>query len=353
MFSAPYNTDHSSLESAIISYWVIPPPENKPNEYGRPMLMSYSVVQDTVLPSSVMEEMKKCVKYYKNEKTFVNFASKYQGNTTYLEKFKATLSSKFPRDQSDGVLWGFIKEVIGYTGEDPTLKTTLLAVPSVHMKIPTSLPPLSSSSTLSSNLMLTSNIANVLFQSGKFPSATSLLGLPDPMAQSTLAANNMFLSPSLFKMQDTFNMLKPMSMNAPIASTSKADHKHKKHEHKPHLDFGMDLNALRKSMEFSLPDLCMPKTTYASDLGLSSLRKMDFLASDLSISSVMHPKVTESYSMHSSEGVTPAKMPKTDYGMLDLSVFTQKNELFDRQLDLSISATKNSANGDQPLNLAE
>lgn len=355
MFSAPYNQDHTSLESAIISYWVIPPPENKPNEYGRPMLMSYSVIQDNVLPPSTMEEMKKCVDYYKKEKTFINFANRFDGSTTYLEKFKTTLSSKFPREQSDGVLWGFIKEIIGYTGEDTTDNTTLLAVPSVSMKIPTSLPPLSTASPLSSNLMLTSNIANVLFQSGKFPSATSLLGLPDPMAQSTLAANNMFLSPSLFKMQDTLNMLKPLSVGTPIPSTSKSE-KHKKHEVKPTptMDFTTDLNVLKNKMEFSIPDLSVPKTSYTSDLALAGLRKMDYLASDLSISSVKTPKVSESFTAHSSEGVTPPKISKTDFGMLDLSVTSQKSDYAEGQLDLSTSTpADNSIPAEQPLNLSE
>lgn len=312
--------------------------------------MSYSVIQDNVLPPLIMEEMKKCVEYYKKEKTFVNFSKKYHGSTTYLEKFKTTLSSKFPRDQNDGILWGFIKEIIEYTGEDNTENAPLLSVPSVSMKIPTSLPSFSTASSISSNLMLTSNLANVLFQSGKFPTATSLLGLPDPMAQSTLAANNMFLSPSLFKMQDTLNMLKPLSMSTSIASSSKSDQKHKKHESKPSLDYATDLNALKNKMEFSIPELCMPKTSYASDLALSNLRKMDYFSSDLSISSVKAPK-SESFTIRGSDGMTQPKISKSDFGMLDLSVSALKNESLEGQMDLSVSDS--SANMDHPLNLAE
>ncbi|GLV42382.1 uncharacterized protein CBL_03119 [Carabus blaptoides fortunei] len=74
LICSPYNQEYTSLESAIIAYWIIPPPETKPNEYGRPMLMSYSVLQDNVLNPSIMEDLKKCADYYKNDKTFVNFA---------------------------------------------------------------------------------------------------------------------------------------------------------------------------------------------------------------------------------------------------------------------------------------
>lgn len=56
-FSAPYNPDSTSLESTVISYWVMPPPEMKPNEYSKSMLMNYSVVQDQFLSQDALNEM--------------------------------------------------------------------------------------------------------------------------------------------------------------------------------------------------------------------------------------------------------------------------------------------------------
>lgn len=55
--AAPYNKDSLSLESTVVSYWVVPPPENRPLEYGKPMLMSYSVVQDQYLTQDTLNEM--------------------------------------------------------------------------------------------------------------------------------------------------------------------------------------------------------------------------------------------------------------------------------------------------------
>lgn len=107
------------------------------------------------------------------------------------------------------------------------------------------------------------------------------------------------------------------------------------------MDFSAELSALKSKMEYSLPDLNLPKS-YAPD-ALASLRKMDFSASDLSISSIKTPKLSDSFSM---EGATPPKVPKTDYGMLDLSL---KSEL-ESHMDLSSTMETNS---DQPLNLAE
>lgn len=339
------------------------------------MLMSYSVVQDNVLNPSIMEDMKKCADYYKNDKTFINFADKYQNNTSYLEKLKTTLSSKFPRDQNDGVLWGFIKEIIGYSGDDKIDTTTLLSVPNLTAKPQTSLPSITTPSSLSSNLMLTSNLANVLFSSGKFPSPSSLLGLPDPLAQSTLAANNMFLSPSLFKMQD---LLKPLSTSSPIPSTSKSDIKPKKSSElkPPTLDFATDLNllTLKNKLDFGLPELNLPKPNFnAADLSISSVRppKVEFSASDLSISSVKS-KPNDSFGldatiknfMSQSLDVPPPKIPKTDYSsMLDLSVSTNKSSFSDSLSftnpanDISAAQAANkietSSSSEQPLNLAE
>jgi MPN domain-containing protein len=40
-----------------MSYWVMPPPENRPTEYGRPMLMTYSVTQEHYLSQDALNEM--------------------------------------------------------------------------------------------------------------------------------------------------------------------------------------------------------------------------------------------------------------------------------------------------------
>lgn len=329
-----------------------------------------------------MEEMKKCAEFYKKEKTFVNFADNFQNNTTYLEKLKTTLNSKFPRDQNDGILWGFIKEIIGYSGDEKIDTSALLQVPNLPVKPPqVSLPSLStpsslSTSSLTSNLMLTSNLANVLFSSGKFPSPSSLLGLPDPMAQSTLAANNMFLSPSLFKMQDTLNLLKPLSASSPIPSTSKSESKKKEMKTSSTLDFTNDLNllTLKNKLDFGIPELNLPKSNFnAADLSISSVRppKLDYSASDLSISSAKS-KVTDSFGldatiknfMAQSMQEPPTKIPKTDYSMLDLSLANSKslslndslssysglNDLSTSQMNISKTESNHS---DQPLNLAE
>ncbi|KAG8224950.1 hypothetical protein J437_LFUL005658 [Ladona fulva] len=108
----PYLAESISLESTISSYWVMPPPESRPHEYGRPMLMNYSVIQDQFLSQDALNEMKRCADFYRGEPDFIQFSEKFKGNITYMEKLKATLSSKFPREHSNGMMWSFVKDLI-------------------------------------------------------------------------------------------------------------------------------------------------------------------------------------------------------------------------------------------------
>lgn len=329
---------------------MIPPPETKPNEYGRPMLMSYSVMQDMTLSANIKEEMQKCVDYYKKEPDCIQFTDRYAATTTYLEKLKSTLCSKFPREQSELALWNSIKEILGCTKEE---NDSLLSIPNITKSSPFGLPPPTS---LNSNLMLTSDIASVLFNSGKFPSATSLLGLPDPMAHSTLAANNMFLSTNLFKMQE---LLKPLSTSSPLPGHSKTEAK------MTPLKIPTDIkpNKLDYSTDYmmNLKNSQMRSDYLAADFSMK-MPKQEYSLSDLSLSTRL-PKKTDYQSLDLSKGKNiagerPAKIPKTDYPTLDLSIsknYTQSASSIPS--DLSISTASEGENlsvdseQDKPLNL--
>lgn len=311
--------------------------------------------------------MNKCIDYYKKESDFINFNDTYMGNTLYIDKLKTTLISKFPRDESETVLWRFIREGLGCTSEE---KESLLSIPTVSKA--NLLPNLNTPVSLSSNLMLPTDISGLLFNSGKFPSASSLLGLPDPLAHSTLAANNMFLSTNLFKMQE---LLKPLSTSSPIQQTkSKNDSKSTSPLKIPTdikgikaSDFQMDLMNLKSKMEFASPDQSLTNKgkefspmDYLSNLkGNSS--KHEFSIPDLSKSSSEFSLNLSKQGGDSTEKMP--KIPKLDYSTLDLSV--SKNSSIDTTnptdapTDLSVNTNDNTANNstameedDKPLNLA-
>ncbi|CAB3250070.1 unnamed protein product [Arctia plantaginis] len=380
---SPYNPESPVLESSLTFFWVMPPPEQRPTEYPRPLLLQYNMVHDSHLSPHAMEQIRKSIKYYFlfPDDTFVDFKDSFKPDITYLDKLKCTLTAKFPREQSDGLLWHFITDELGCSSENddkmdldallavpqpipvskpsqstsvpnflsvstlqqmvsrpagvppinvssgigsgsphkfetpplnipvlptskstsksatPTLPSTYptgldmltsmalgLGTPNMPLpmgtssleslaaansmltgltpgmsstlaaslsgsklpdppsyaaslqnltssignydKTPSSTSTSTSSSTpipasLASNLMMSSaDIANALFSASKYSSA-GILGIPDPMSKSTLAANNMFLSPSLIKMQET--LMKPLSTSSPISTKAGLD----------------------------------------------------------------------------------------------------------------------------------
>lgn len=310
--------------------------------------------------------MKKCVDYYKKEADFVDFSEKYFPNTTYGEKLRNTLISKFPRDPNES-LWGFIRELLGYSGEE---KESLLSIPSVS-KNSQLMSNLSAAASMNPNLLLTSDIANVLFNSGKFPSATSLLGLPDPMAQSTLAANNMFLQTNLFKMQD---LLKPVSTSSPIPGKSKLEKAHSlkipNDLKNSKIDYA-DINLLSLKNKIDYTELTQnikqtSKIDYLSDLS-ASMNKIskEFAASDLSASMsrlssdlIKSNKTDGSLDFSLSESAErPLKVPKTEFSTLDLSLPSSKsfNDTYANYSSNStveeLSKTTNSNVSNEPMNL--
>ncbi|XP_060519071.1 MPN domain-containing protein CG4751 isoform X2 [Cylas formicarius] len=274
---SPYNPESVSLESGIVAYWVVPPPETKPNEYGRPMLMSYSVVQDVALSPHVKDEIAKCVTYYKKEADFVDFSDKFAGHAPYIDKLKTSLMSKFPRDETETAVWRFIRETLEVEAEEK--EEAVLSIPKPGQQL--------LSPAINSNLILPTDISSLLFSSGRFPSPTSLLGLPDPMAHSTLAANNMFLSTNLFKMQE---LLKPFS-----SSSSSSAYKQKAES---------STKTSKSSVPLKIPnEQKVPKTTTST-------------SSDFSID-FMHGKTKEATSSEYLKGIGKAA-GKTDFFMSSL-----------------------------------
>ncbi|XP_041976436.1 MPN domain-containing protein CG4751 [Aricia agestis] len=392
---SPYNPESPVLESSLTFFWVAPPSEQRPTEYPRPLLLQYNVVPDSHLSKHAMDQIKKMIKYYFtfSDDTLVNFKDNYKPDITYLDKLKSTLTPKFPREQSDGLLWHFIRDELGCSSDQddkmdldallavpqpippskPNQSTSIPNFPSVStlqqmVSRPAGVPPINVSSSIgsvsphkyespltipatksskstnpipsgyptgldmltsmalglgtgnmplgsssleslaaansmltgltpglgsnlglptgklpdlpsyaqslqnlsnnivnyektststsssnttsttpipasiASNLMMSSaDIANALFSASKYSSA-GILGIPDPMSKSTLAANNMFLSPSLLKMQES--LMKPLANTSPISS-------------KMNFDQGMSMKSshdLSKSKDYLPPD---------------------------------------------------------------------------------------------------
>ena len=116
---APYDPESQSAESAIIFYWVYPPGENSNNQdMGKPMRMSYSVIQDPCLSEEVLQQIDKVVQFFKSQPGesgggggVVPLTEKYEDNMYYIDKIGRSLLSKFPQDQ-DEKLWLYMQSAL-------------------------------------------------------------------------------------------------------------------------------------------------------------------------------------------------------------------------------------------------
>lgn len=119
LICAPYCSENPSLESSITAYWVVPPSENRPMEYGRPMLMQFTVTQDAEMTKDIKSEMLLAIDYYRQfDNELVKFDTKYGEGSTHIEKLKTTLYSKFPREQDDFQFWNWLRENFGLNPEN-------------------------------------------------------------------------------------------------------------------------------------------------------------------------------------------------------------------------------------------
>ncbi|XP_052867706.1 MPN domain-containing protein CG4751 [Anopheles cruzii] len=140
---SPYDEQNTALESNVMSFWVTPPPENRPSEYGRPMLMTYTLVQDETLSEDVKEEMMLTVDYYKQfKRELINFQSIYGArDVPYIEKLRRSLSPRFPRDSTSGHFWNWVRELLGLDPEEiPEVAVVVTSAPEPPIAPPPTAP---------------------------------------------------------------------------------------------------------------------------------------------------------------------------------------------------------------------
>uniref|UniRef100_A0A8D0GU25 MPN domain-containing protein n=1 Tax=Sphenodon punctatus TaxID=8508 RepID=A0A8D0GU25_SPHPU len=99
LICGPYYHGNQGSESKISPFWVMPPPEQRPNDYGIPMEVEVTYVQDGFLTNDVLHEMMLLVEFYKGAPDLVKFQDIWSQDQTYLDKLKGSLASRTPKDQ--------------------------------------------------------------------------------------------------------------------------------------------------------------------------------------------------------------------------------------------------------------
>uniref|UniRef100_A0A6Q2YTQ5 MPN domain-containing protein n=1 Tax=Esox lucius TaxID=8010 RepID=A0A6Q2YTQ5_ESOLU len=96
----PYYHGNQGVASTITPFWVVPPPEQRPNDYGIPVAVEVTYVQDNFLTSDVLNEMMLLVDFYKAAPDLVQFHQFWCPDTTMMDKIKGSLSGHAPKDQA-------------------------------------------------------------------------------------------------------------------------------------------------------------------------------------------------------------------------------------------------------------
>lgn len=96
----------------MIAYWVIPPAENKPMEYGRPMMMVFNPIVDKNFSEGFLEEMIGVVEYYRNCKGLLDLNGIFKDKITYFDALKASMTSRIPNGENKENFWTFLRELL-------------------------------------------------------------------------------------------------------------------------------------------------------------------------------------------------------------------------------------------------
>ncbi|KAL1022954.1 hypothetical protein UPYG_G00034670 [Umbra pygmaea] len=96
----PYYHGNQGVASTITPFWVVPPPEQRPNDYGIPVAVEVTYVQDNFLTSDVLNEMMLLVDFYRVAPDLVQFQQFWCPDTTMMDKIKGSLSGHAPKDQA-------------------------------------------------------------------------------------------------------------------------------------------------------------------------------------------------------------------------------------------------------------
>ncbi|KAI1291908.1 MPN domain-containing protein [Halotydeus destructor] len=102
LICSPYDAYNKGSQSTYQTYWVMPPPEYRPYEFGKPMHMTYSITRDSFLTQDLLLEMRLLAHFYVEGPDAIKFAEEFKENksalTSYWEKLQESLAPNLPRD---------------------------------------------------------------------------------------------------------------------------------------------------------------------------------------------------------------------------------------------------------------
>lgn len=109
---SPYDKKSPALDSKMIAFWVTPPAETKPLEYGRPMMMVFNPIPDKNFSDGFLARAEMVVEYYRNNKTLLDLNGYFKDKITYFDALKASLTSRIPSNENKENFWNFLRDLL-------------------------------------------------------------------------------------------------------------------------------------------------------------------------------------------------------------------------------------------------
>lgn len=109
---SPYDKKSPALDSKMIAFWVTPPPETKPLEYGRPMMMVFNPIPDKSFSEGFLKRAESVVEYYRENKTLLDLNGYFKDKITYYDALKASLTSRIPSNENKENFWNWLKDLL-------------------------------------------------------------------------------------------------------------------------------------------------------------------------------------------------------------------------------------------------
>jgi MPN domain-containing protein len=196
---ASYNeTENIEDEAKVQPFWVLPPPENRPYELGKPLIVhtnNRDIDQDLNVLNDIKSQLKSCVDYYEGFKLdMIDFkTAKFKSEKPVLEKFKNSIFHKLPSDEVvSAEIWNWILELLKLPKEETVEfpKSFLDRIASLKNE------KVEEAETAKAEEMKNSDEnAEKTIESVKVPTPSAVLPLPASYKQSLSSNSTSFSSP--------------------------------------------------------------------------------------------------------------------------------------------------------------
>lgn len=108
---SPFICRFPGKTSELQAFYIMPPPEQRPLDYGMPMIVDYTLSHDSFITDDVYKEMVHLIEFYKNDPDYKYFKEKSWSSSAYLNNLENILARHCPNGLLDKRLSEILKTI--------------------------------------------------------------------------------------------------------------------------------------------------------------------------------------------------------------------------------------------------